>query len=165
MTLYIRLFIAILGALSLTILPLPSVLVDIRPPWILLFILYVQFYLPDYFNVIFVLLIGLLLDTLLSTVIGEHAFALLFASWLANNKARRFCFFSIIQQMALIGFTVFIYQSLLFLIDAFLGFHITIMSIMGGVAISILLWPWLRLLGEKNLKPLKNRHGLRTNVR
>lgn len=147
----LRLLISILLALVLTILPLPGFLMGIRPPWVLLLVLYLQFYMPDYFNLFVLFLLGLILDVLLSTVIGEHAFALCLISWIASNKARRFSFFSIGQQMALIGFFALFYQLILLTIDAFLGFYITFTSMLGSTLISIVLWPWIRLLAEDTL--------------
>ncbi|STX37869.1 rod shape-determining protein MreD [Legionella feeleii] len=92
-SLNLRLIIAIMLALVLTILPLPDLLVGLRPPWVLMLVLYLQYYLPDHFNISLLVIIGLMLDVLLATVIGEHAFALCFVSWIASNKARRFSFF------------------------------------------------------------------------
>ena len=57
MTLPLRLVLALLLALMLTVLPLPELLAGFRPPWLLLLILYVQFFLPSYFNVTVVVVI------------------------------------------------------------------------------------------------------------
>ncbi|QRN03416.1 rod shape-determining protein MreD [Legionella sp. MW5194] len=146
-----RLPIAFLIALILTIMPLPAFLVTIRPPWILLLVLYLQFYMPDYFRVSILVMLGLVLDALLATVIGEHAFALCLTTWLASSKARRFYFFPIGQQMALIGFFCAWYQLTVFFIDAFLGYTMNWMTVIGGTLLSILVWPWIRLAAEETL--------------
>lgn len=147
----LRLLTVFLIALILTIIPLPSLFVSIRPPWILILVLYLQFYMPDYFKVSMLFVLGLILDALLSTVIGEHAFALCLVCWLASSKARRFYFFSIGQQMALIGFFCALYQLLIFLIDAFMGYRMSMVGVAGASLLSILFWPWLRLLAEETL--------------
>ncbi|KTC81377.1 rod shape-determining protein MreD [Legionella brunensis] len=151
-SLYLRLFIAIVLALALTILPLPDLLIGLRPPWVLMLVLYLQFFLPNYFNVVILLVIGLALDVLLSTVLGEHAFALSIVSWIASNKARRFNFFSMGQQMALIGFFCLLYQVLILIMEAFLGYHIALLMSIGSAAISMVLWPWVRLLADDTLR-------------
>lgn len=143
----LRLIVAFLLALALTIVPIPEFLAGIRPPWVLLLFLYLQFYLPDYFKVIVLFVIGLFLDVLLSTVIGEHALALSLVTWLASNKSRRFYFFSMGQQMVLIGFFCLLYQLIILTIDAFLGFYVGIAGAIGGALISVLVWPWIRLAG------------------
>ncbi len=145
----VRLFLAILVALILTIIPLPGLFLGLRPPWVLLIILYTQFFLADNFHLILVLIMGLVLDSLLSTVIGEHAFALTLVSWMASSKARRFNFFSMGQQMFLIGFLCFIYQFLILIIDAFQGYHLSLMMCLGSAVITVFLWPWVRLLADR----------------
>ena len=147
----LRLVLACLLALILTILPMPDILLGSRPAWVLMLILFLQFYLPDSFNLVALFVLGLLLDVLLSSVIGEHTLALSLVSWIASNKARRFYFFTIGQQMIVIGFFCFLYQLILLTINAFLGFHVGLVSTIGSTAISVLLWPWVRLVAEESL--------------
>ncbi len=151
MTVNIRLLLALLIALVLTILPMPALLTGLRPPWVFLFVLYVQFFKPNYFNVSFILFLGLCLDVLSSAVIGEHAFALLLTTGLISGKARRFNFFSMGQQMALILPFCLMYQVTILLIDAFLGYHYEVLMTVCSAVISMLLWPWVRLLGDNML--------------
>lgn len=160
---YPRLILAFILALALTILPMPELLNGIRPSWVLLLVLYLQFYLPDYFQVWALFVVGLILDVLLSTVIGEHAFALTVTAWLINSKSRRFYFFSIGQQMALIGLFSAIYQGLLMIITASLGFHTGWIGFVGSVVSSVILWPWVRLVLEDTLlKSAVRRRSQRT---
>lgn len=150
-TLNIRLFLALFIAFVLTILPLPEMVMGFRPPWILLFVLYIQFFLPNYFNVTLLLFLGLCIDVLLSTVIGEHAFALLLTTWFAAGKARRFNFFSLLQQMMLVAVFCLIYQLTIFLIDAFLGYHNGLWTLTGAIALGMFFWPWVRVLADSSL--------------
>ncbi|CEK10292.1 rod shape-determining protein MreD [Legionella hackeliae] len=149
---YLRLFIAAIITLALTILPLPELLTGLRPPWVLMLVLYLQFFLPGYFNVVILLIIGLILDVLLATVLGEHAFALSVVTWIASNKERRFNFFSMGQQMALIGFFCLLYQMLIMMMELVLGYHISFLMCVGSAAISMILWPWVRLLADDTLQ-------------
>lgn len=150
-TLNIRLFFALFLVFVLTIIPIPDVLMDFRPPWMLLLVLYIQLFLPDYFNISLLFFIGLCLDVLLSTVIGEHAFALLLTTWLAAGKVRRFSFFSLIQQMMLIVVFCLTYQLIIFFIEAFLGYHNGLWGVFGSALIGMLLWPWVRILADSRL--------------
>ena len=143
-TSFFRLFAAFVIAFILTIVPLPDILVHIRPSWILL----LQFYLPDSFSVGILIIVGLFLDSFLSTTIGEHIFALCLVSWIASNKTRRFSFYTIMQQMALIGCFIFIYQVAILVIDAFFGYKTNIIY---STILSIFLWPWMRLIMEECL--------------
>lgn len=147
-----RLLIATLAMLALSILPLPTVLSAYRPAWVLLLALYVQCFMPQYFNLSILMLVGLCLDVLLATVMGEHAFALLLVTWMFNNKSRRLQFFTMGQQMALIGLLVFIYQLTIVGIDAFLGYHYSYWLPFNCALISFLFWPWLKLLADDTLR-------------
>ncbi|WED41843.1 rod shape-determining protein MreD [Legionella cardiaca] len=151
-SLHLRIFVAVILALALTILPLPDLLIGLRPPWVLMLVLYLQFFLPNHFNILSLLLIGLILDVLLATVLGEHAFALSVVTWIASNKERRFNFFSIGQQMALIGFFCLLYQILILMMEVFLGYHVAFIMSVGSAALSMILWPWVRLLADDTLR-------------
>lgn len=147
----IRLGIGFIGALILSILPMPELISIFRPPWILLFVLYIEYYLPDNFKLTTLLFVGLALDILLSTVIGEHSFALLLVTWLASTKSRRFQFFSIMQQICLIGFFCLVYQAAISFIDALLGFNYSLLMPVTSAILGMFIWPWIRLLGDGSL--------------
>lgn len=148
----LRFFIALLMSLVLTIIPLPHLLVNFRPPWVMLLILYLQFFLPGLFSMSLVIIMGLILDVLLSTVLGEHIFALTFVCWIASNKSRRFSLFSMEQQMALIGAFALLYELLILVTDACFGYRVGFMlPLIGTSLVSVLLWPWIRLLADDSL--------------
>ena len=150
----LRFWFFLLLMLGLTILPLPGLISLARPPWVLLLILYVQFYLTTSFNLTFVFFTGLCLDVLLASVIGEHVFALSMITWMASSRVKRFHFFSSAQQIMLIGLLCFFFQFTTLLINAFLGFHyILIMPVMSAF-ISMLLWPWFKLFADHIFFPI-----------
>ncbi len=147
----LRLVLGFIIALMLSILPMPEIIADFRPPWVLLLILYIEYFLPGNFNQTTLLFVGLLLDVLLATVIGEHAFALLLVTWIASTKSRRFQFFSMMQQIFLIGFFCFLYQAIISTTDFLLGFNYNLVMPFTSALISMFAWPWIRLLGEDTL--------------
>ena len=146
-----RLVMAMASSLALTILPLPEMATGFRPQWVLLLVLYIQFFLPNYFRVTWLLLLGLCLDVLLMSVMGEHAFALLLTSWFAAGKTRRFVFFSTIQQMVLMIVFCFFYQLIIYLIDASLGFinNRELWFVCETVLSSVFVWPWMKWLSDE----------------
>ncbi|MFT4059491.1 MAG: rod shape-determining protein MreD [Legionella sp.] len=148
MSLRVRLSLAFIIMLSLSILPMPELISDFRPPWVLLLVLYIEYFLPGNFNQTTLLFVGLLLDVLLATVIGEHSFALLFVTWIASSKSRRFQFFSMVQQIFLVGFFCLLYQSIISIISAVLGFNYSLFMPLASAGVGMFLWPWLCLLGE-----------------
>ena len=150
-TLNIRLFFALFIALVLTIIPLPMLIMGFRPPWVLIFVLYIQFYLPNYFNIAVLLLLGLCLDVLLSTAIGEHPFALILTTWIASGKARRFSFFSMGQQMMLVAVLCLLYELIIYFLDALMGYSTNLWMVAGTTLISLFFWPCARVLAENTL--------------
>lgn len=147
----LRLSLAFLVVLILSILPMPELIADFRPPWVLLLILYIEYYLSGNFNQTTLLLVGLMLDVLLATVMGEHSFALLLITWFASSKSRRFQFFSMMQQMFLVGFFCLLYQGIILIFTALLGFHYNLLMPLASALTGVFLWPWICLLGEELL--------------
>ena len=147
-----RTFFAVLIVLILSILPLPEFIAPFRPSWTLMLVLYIQFFMPDYFRISWIFLLGLSLDVLLASPLGLHAFALVLTSFLAFNKSRRFVFFSVIQQVMLVVFFCFIYQTILMLMDASLGNNNGILFVTGTVFATMIFWPWIKLLADNTLR-------------
>lgn len=146
-----KLLITFIAALALSILPMPELISAFRPPWILLLVLYIEYFIPGKFHITTLLLVGLVLDVLLSTVIGEHSFALLLITWIGSTWSRRFQFFSMMQQIALIGTLCFFYQATISLVDAALGLNYNLIIPVASAVLSMFIWPWIRLLGEGSL--------------
>jgi rod shape-determining protein MreD len=144
----LRLMLALLVMFVMTILPLPELISEFRPPWVLLFVLYIQLVIPRYFNLALLFIIGLLLDVLSTAPLGEHAFALLLTTWVVSTKTRRFAFFNLGQQMAYVILYGLIYQLSLLFVEAFLGYHYNLFSAVTSAFIAMLLWPWLRILAD-----------------
>lgn len=161
MSLTIRFLFAILCVLTLSILPLPDALCNFRPSWALLFLLSLQFYFPKYFSLLLLLILGLCLDVLLTTITGEHSFALLLTSWIASGKVRRFRFYTKSQQMSLVGIYCLVYESILFLINAFLGYHVQWFNVLLTALSGLLFWPLVMLFTQNVLQ--KSRKKQRPN--
>ena len=148
--LYLRISTGLVAALILSIMPMPEFMGAFRPPWILLMVLYIEFFLPDNFKITALLLIGLFMDVLLSTVIGQHSFALLLVTWVASSKSRRFHFFSMIQQIIFIGFFCLLYQAIISFNDAMMGYNYSVLLPITSALTGMFIWPWIRLLGDSS---------------
>ena len=142
-----------LCALMLTIMPLPNVFVSFRPPWVLLVLLYTQFYLPNYFSLIVTVILGISMDVLLSTILGQHVLALIIPAWIASGRTRRFHIFSMSQQLLLLTLLCFIYQLVLYLIDSYQGFNHTLLMMLATTLTSLMVWPWVNLLLSRFFNP------------
>lgn len=155
-TINFRFIFAVFLVLALSIIPIPNIIAIFRPPWVLMFVLYVQFYLPRYYRVSWVFLLGISLDVLLVTTFGEHAFALLLTSCLAASKTRRFHFFSVVQQMMFIALFCMVYELTLVLIDTSLGLNNNLFFAVGTVLVTMIFWPWIKFLADNTFNPCPN---------
>lgn len=156
MPFYFKLFIAFIATLVLSILPMPELVAVFRPPWVLLLALYVEYFLPGTLHLLPLLLIGLVLDVLLSTVIGEHAFALLLVMWVASTRSRRFRFFSMVQQICAVGVFCFLYQAIITGIDAMLAFNYSLIMPVASALLGMITWPWVRVLGDSSFSKVRS---------
>lgn len=146
-----RIFLVFILALILSIIPLPEIMQEFRLPWVCLLFLYIQFFLPRYFNLVALLIMGCCLDVLLSTMTGQHAVALILVSWMASTKARRIQFFAMSQQMITVGFFCLVYEAMIIFIDAFSGFGFVLWKPLVCGLLAMVLWPWMRILLDSML--------------
>lgn len=153
----LRLLLFVLIALALTILPLPAVFSGVRPAWVLLVILYAQFFLPNYFSVWAVVLLGFFMDTLQATLLGEHVFSFVLTTWLASNLTRRFSMFLLPQQIAWITMLCFIYRFTLYLINRYQTLNDTLLMVLGTTILSLMIWPWLLVIFNHSFRPRKQK--------
>ena len=136
-------FVSLLIALMLSILPLPLWISPYRPPLLALVALFWIFYAPNLVNIFLLMGLGLIVDVLQVSLFGEHGFALILVYALSFLFVRRFCFFSLVQQMLLVGFLCFFYQLVINLIEVFKGHPMLIAPLLIGPLVSMLFWPWL----------------------
>ena len=146
---WIRLVSGLLLMLFLAIIPLPWIFVSFRPAWILLFLLYTQLYLSEYFKIAVVVIVGILLDSILSSVMGEHVFALTITLWCASTKTRRFSSLPTGIQMFYIGIFSLIYCFFLMLINRVLGNPYPMNLMLSITVANIVIWPFFRLVADE----------------
>lgn len=72
----LTLWLSLLGALALTIVPLPDLLQPFRPPWVAMAIIYWAMMWPRLCGILTAFIAGLALDLLCGSLLGQHALAL-----------------------------------------------------------------------------------------
>lgn len=154
---YFRLMLLFLLVLTLTIFPIPVGYEIFRPLWALIFLLYIQFKLPDLFSYLWVIVLGLILDVFSVVPLGEHIFALCLVVGVASSRARRFKFFSPIQQMIWIFFLTLLYQTTQVVIDYICGHPVMLIRFILPPVISTLIWPFFVTLTENYVPYSKTR--------
>ena len=84
-------------ALLLSILPLPEVIVFLRPDWVAIVLVYWSLFKPGHFGFLTAFWLGLVLDTLYGSLLGQHALALLAVTYIARHFHLRIRVFPIWQ--------------------------------------------------------------------
>jgi rod shape-determining protein MreD len=110
-----------LAALLLTLLPLPRFLGIIRPPFLVVVILYWSTMTPRAGGIFIGFLAGLALDLLQGTQLGEHALALSFVTYLAVRLHLLTRAKPIFEQSLFALIALLLYETLLWAIDGWSG--------------------------------------------
>ncbi|MDH3647293.1 MAG: rod shape-determining protein MreD [Gammaproteobacteria bacterium] len=113
--------VSVVGALILTVLPLPQWLQPWRPSWIALVMIYWLIYEPRRIGLMTAWLTGLCLDTLRGVLLGQHALALTIMGFVAMQFHLRVRVFPMGQQTATVFMLVAIYEFMLFWVDGVSG--------------------------------------------
>ncbi len=130
-------------AFVLTLLPMPTWAVWLRPAWVLMVLVYWTIAMPERVNVGIAFITGIFLDVLEDTLLGEHALALIIVVYLVSRTYTQLRMFPLIQQGITLFFLVLLYQLILFCIQGFLGALPTSWLYWSCSLTSMLLWPWM----------------------
>jgi len=133
----------ILVAFILTLLPMPSWAVWLRPAWVLMILIYWTIAAPARVNIGVACVTGIFLDVLEGTLLGEHALALIVVIYIVARIYSRLRMFPLLQQGATIFLLVLLYQFILFCIQGFLGALPQSWLYWSCSLTSMLLWPWM----------------------
>ena len=147
----LRLLLVLFFVMILSVWPMSGWFAKISPPWILLFVIYVQIFSPRLFRLTWVFLLGLYCDVLFFSVMGEHVIALLLTCWIMSSTSKRFVFLSILQQLLWVMVCCLTYQLVIYFIDAFMGNWQPLWWSLCSAILGMLLWPWFRLCIESEV--------------
>lgn len=136
-------FVSILIALILTLLPMPSWTIWMRPIWVFLVLAYWSMYLPYQVSVGIAWFVGIILDVLNGTLLGEHALALTIVIYVVVHMHSRLRMFGILQQSLSILLLALFYQTILYCVQGFIGALPQSKLYWSASFTSMLLWPWV----------------------
>ncbi len=136
----------IVAAMLLSLLPLPEILVPLKPYWVALVIIYWSLETGGMINLGMAFLVGLGLDILSGSLMGMHALSLVVMVFLVQRFRYRLRFFPPWQQaLSVLGLLVND-RIILIWITALLGEPMPTWQYWLPPLISIAIWPWLFLL-------------------
>ncbi len=142
--------------LILTLLPMPHLILPIRPAWVLMILIFWSLILSGRVCITLAFILGLLLDVLNGTLLGEHAFALTAVVYGVAKLSNQMRMFTLFQQGIGVFVLVLIYQFILFCIQGFLGDLQDSWLYWLPALTSMLLWPWFFIIMKDWSKRFEN---------
>jgi len=136
-----RLFLTVLVALILTVLPLPHLLDVVRPAFLVLTVLYWSVNAPRTGGIALGFFAGLMLDVFQGPVLGEHALALSLVTYIAVREHQRIRSKPAIQQALIVFAALLVYEVVLFMIDGWTGHPVTSPLRWVHALTGALIWP------------------------
>ncbi|MAD77543.1 MAG: rod shape-determining protein MreD [Rheinheimera sp.] len=136
-------YLSLLVALLLTVMPMPQQVKLFRPDWALLVVMYWTLALPGRVNILTAFVLGFLTDVLVGTVLGVNALAFSVVTFIVAVNHLKIRNFSVIQQALLLGLFLALYHLLLFWLSHFLTGVYFLPAYLWPVLTGMLVWPWL----------------------
>lgn len=142
-------FLTILAAILLSLIPLPEVLVQFKPYWVALVVIYWSLETKDIISLGLAFVIGLVLDIVSGSLMGMHALSLVIMVFLVQHFRPRLRFFPPWQQaLSVLGLLVND-RIILIWITVLLGEPLPTWQYWLPPLIGMALWPWLFLLLDR----------------
>ncbi|MBY5993122.1 rod shape-determining protein MreD [Ferrimonas balearica] len=152
------LWLTILIALLLQVMPLPPAVAAARPDWVLLTVIYWVLALPHRFNIFSACLVGVVLDILVGGTLGVRGLALSIVAYLVALQYQKLRHFALIQQLLVVGSLSLLLHMLVYWAEYLGNPAITIDWVyLQPVLITPLLWPWVFWLLRRTRRRLKIR--------
>jgi rod shape-determining protein MreD len=126
----------------LELLPLPQMVIWLRPEWVLLALLYWMIISPSV-GFLGAFSTGVLLDLSNGTLLGEHALAIVLVAYFAIKFHQLIRVYPIFQQTIVVFVLLALYKLIIFIVQGFMGQLPIIFLYWLSIFTSALLWPWI----------------------
>ena len=150
-------FLTIVTAVLLTLIPLPGILSPLKPYWVALVIIYWSLETQDIISMGMAFLIGLVLDVLSGSLMGLHALSLVVMVFLVQRFRSRLRFFPPWQQALSVLALLVNDRIILIWITALMGEPLPIWKYWLPPLVGMALWPWLFLLLDR-IRAMSRQH-------
>lgn len=142
----IAIVVTLMLALMLNMLPLPDWANHMRPDWVTLVLIYWAMALPLVAGVTTAFIFGLLLDVSQSTLLGQHALALVIIVYLVQRLYLRIRVYTLIQQAIFVGILLVIKQLVILWVSGITNNAPDISIYFLPSLTGAFIWPWLFIL-------------------
>ena len=136
-------WLCIVVALVLQIVPLPTQVDVYRPDWVLVVLAYWSMALPNRVNVGVAFVTGVAMDVLVGTTLGIHSLGLSLSVYILAANYQRLRHYSVWQQAIIIGLLSSLYHLLTFWVQHLLTDIYFQVNYLWPVLTSMVLWPWV----------------------
>lgn len=116
-----RVYFSLVAALLLQLLPLSGILLQIKPDFLLLVLLFWLMRAPSICNIGIAWTAGILMDLVTGDLFGQNALAYALTAFLAVMYQRRLILFTTLQQSVYVLLLLFVNQVILLLLKSFSG--------------------------------------------
>ena len=127
----------------LSALPLPDTIVDWRPCWLAMILIYWCMALPERVGILSAWLLGLLFDVQQSFILGQHALGFIFLAYIIIRNHKRLRVYPLLQQALVVCLYLLIYQAIMLLVMLLSGTITYTWFYWLPAFTSMLIWPWL----------------------
>ncbi|WP_022965161.1 rod shape-determining protein MreD [Denitrificimonas caeni] len=142
----LMMWLTLLVALLLSVMPMPEQIEIGRPLWLALILTFWAIYFPQNIGVLTAWCVGIAQDVLYGTLFGQHALALTIVVFLVLTLQQRLKVFPLWQQSFALLVIYGLAQLVLLWLGTLSGMRPEINYYAWPVLISCLLWPWLYLV-------------------
>lgn len=139
-------FLSILIAYVLTLLPLPEWAQGARPEWAALVVIYWCMAVPHRFGVALAWLVGLGQDALQATLLGQHALAYALAAYIVLRLHQRIRVYPLSQQALIVLLLLLLIHLLQLWINGLVDRPIPDPTYWLPPIVGTLMWPWIFVL-------------------
>ena len=127
----------------LSALPLPETIIDWRPCWLAMLLIYWCMALPERVGISSAWLLGLFFDAQQSFILGQHALGFVFLAYIIIRNHKRLRVYPLLQQALVVCLYLLIYQAIMLLVMLLSGTITYTWSYWLPAFTSMLIWPWL----------------------
>ena len=127
----------------LSALPLPETIIDWRPCWLAMLLIYWCMALPERVGILSAWLLGLLFDVQQSFILGQHALGFIFLAYIIIKNHKRMRVYPLLQQSLVVCLYLLIFQEIMLLVMLLSGTITYTWFYWIPPFTSMLIWPWL----------------------
>ncbi len=139
----LAIYLSLLVAVILAIMPLPEWAQLYRPDWVALVLIYWSMALPKHVGLWFAFFTGIILDVSQGTLLGQHTLALVVVVFINLNFYQRIRVLALVQQSIYVFALLLIDQVLVAWVEGIMGRPTPLLAFFGAPFIGMLIWPWM----------------------